>query len=86
MGLETSSVLSWSSTAFLICRHMTAYRLLMGKPEGKITLGRPRRRWLANIKMDLREIVWSDVVCTDLTLDRGRGKALVNVVMNLLVP
>jgi hypothetical protein len=38
-----------------------AYRLLVGKPEGKRPLGRPRRRWMDNIRMDLREVVWDDV-------------------------
>jgi hypothetical protein len=41
-----------------------AYRILMGKPEGKIPLGRPRRRWVDNIKMDLREIGWDGMVWT----------------------
>jgi hypothetical protein len=58
-----------------------AYRLLVGKPEGKKTLGRPRRRWLDNTKMDLLEIGWSDVA-----QDRYRWTALVNSVMNPRVP
>jgi hypothetical protein len=62
-----------------------AYRILVGKPEGKRPLGRPRHRWVDNIKMDLRErkdgMDW-----IDLEQDRGQWRALVNTVMNLLVP
>jgi hypothetical protein len=49
-----------------------AYKLLMGKPEGKKPLGRPRRRWLDNIKMDLLEIGWGDVDWIDLAQDRDK--------------
>jgi hypothetical protein len=63
-----------------------AYRILMGKPEGKRPLGRPRRWWVDNIKMVLREIVYGDVDRIDLTQDRDQWRALVNTVMNLLVP
>jgi hypothetical protein len=62
------------------------YRLLVGKPEGKSPLERPRRRWIDNIKMDFLEIGLGVVVWTGLTLDRYRWKALVNVVMKLRVP
>jgi hypothetical protein len=63
-----------------------AYRLLMGEPEGKRPLARPRRRWLDDIKMDLVEVGWSDVDWIGLAQDRGRWKALVNSVLNLRVP
>jgi hypothetical protein len=63
-----------------------AYRVLVGKPEGKRTLGRPRRRWEENIKMDLREIGWGDMEWIDLAQDRDHWRALVNSVMNLRVP
>jgi hypothetical protein len=56
-----------------------AYRILVGKPEGKRPLGRPRRRWVGNIKMDLREIGWDG-------MDWNQWRAVVNTVMNLLVP
>jgi hypothetical protein len=59
-----------------------AYRILMGKPEGKRPLGRPRRRWLGNIKIDLRERIWGGTDCFNLDQDRDRWKALVNMVMN----
>jgi hypothetical protein len=62
------------------------YRLLVGKPEGKRPLGRPRRRWIDNIKMDLLEIGISVVEWIDLAQDRYRWRAHVNSVMNLRVP
>jgi hypothetical protein len=58
----------------------------VGKPEGKRPLGRPRRRWVDNIKMDLREIGLGGMNCIDLSQDRERWRALVNTVMNLRVP
>jgi hypothetical protein len=60
-----------------------AYRILVGKPEGKRPLGRPRRRWVDNIEMDLREIGLDGRDWIDLAQDR---RAYVNAVMNLLVP
>jgi hypothetical protein len=63
-----------------------AYRLLVGKPEVKRPLGRPRRRWVDNIKMDLREVGWGDVNWIGLAQDRNRWRALVNSVLNLRVP
>jgi hypothetical protein len=63
-----------------------AYRILVGKPEGKKPLGRPRRRWVDNIKMDLREKGWYDMDWIDLAQDRDQWRALVNTVMNLRVP
>jgi hypothetical protein len=63
-----------------------AYRILVGKPEGKRPLGRPRRTCMHNIKMDLREIGWDGMNWIDLAQDRDRWKALVNTVMNLRVP
>jgi hypothetical protein len=53
---------------------------------GKRPLGRPRRRWVDNIKMDLREIVYGDMDKINLTQDRDQWRALVNTVMNLRVP
>jgi hypothetical protein len=63
-----------------------AYRLLVGKPEGKIPLGRPRRRWVDNIRMDLGEVGWDDVDWIGLAMDRNRWRALVNSVLKLRVP
>jgi hypothetical protein len=63
-----------------------AYRILVGKPEGKRPLRRPRRRWVDNIKMDLREIGWDGVNLMDMAQDRDQRRALVNTVLNLRVP
>jgi hypothetical protein len=63
-----------------------AYRILVGKPEGKKPLGRPRRWLVDNIKMDLREIGWDGMDWIDLAQDRDLWRALVNSVMNLRVP
>jgi hypothetical protein len=58
----------------------------VGKPEGKKPLGRPRRRWVYNIKMDIKEIGWDGMDWIDLAQDRDQGRPLVNTVMNLRVP
>jgi hypothetical protein len=64
-----------------------AYRILFGKPERKRPLGRPRRRWLDSIKIDLRGIEWDDMDWIDLAQDRDQWRAaLVNTGMNLRFP
>jgi hypothetical protein len=63
-----------------------AYRILMGKPEGKKPLGRPRRRWEDNIKMDLGEIGWGCMDWTDLAQDKDQWRAQGNTVIDLRVP
>jgi hypothetical protein len=63
-----------------------AYRALVGKPEGRRPLGRPRRRWEDNIRMDVREVGWGGMDWINLAQDRDRWRALVNAVMNLQVP
>jgi hypothetical protein len=63
-----------------------AYRILVGKPEGKRPLGRPRHRWVDNIKVDLGEIGWDGRNWIELAQDRDQWRALVNTVMNLRVP
>jgi hypothetical protein len=63
-----------------------AYGLLVVKPEGKRPLGRPIRRWVDNIRMDLGEVEWGDVDWIGLAKDRNRWRAVVNSVLNLLVP
>jgi hypothetical protein len=63
-----------------------AYRILVGKREGKRPLGRPRRRWANKIKMDLKEIEWGGMEWIDLAQDRDQWRALVNTVMNLRAP
>jgi hypothetical protein len=61
------------------------YRILVGRPEGRKPLGRPRRRWEDNIKMDLQEVGWG-MGWIELAQDRDRWRSLVNAVMNLRVP
>jgi hypothetical protein len=63
-----------------------AYNILVGRPEGRRSLGRPRRRWEDNIKMDLREIWFGDVDWIHWAQDRDRWWAFVDTVMNLRVP
>jgi hypothetical protein len=62
------------------------YRVLVGKPERKRPLGRPRRRWKNNIKMDIQEVEYGGTDWIALAQDRNRWRALVNAVMNLCVP
>jgi hypothetical protein len=63
-----------------------AYRLLVGKPEGKRPLGRPRRRWVDYVRMDLGEVGLGDEGWIGLAQDRNRWRAVVNSVLNLRVP
>ena len=63
-----------------------AYRVLVGRPEGKRLLGRPGRRWEDNIKMDLKKMGCGGMDWIDLAQDRDSWRALVKVVMNLQVP
>jgi hypothetical protein len=63
-----------------------AYRILVGKPEGKRPLGRPRRRSVDNIKMDVREIGWDGRDWIELAQDIDRWRALGNTAINLRVP
>jgi hypothetical protein len=60
--------------------------IMVGKPEGNRPLGRLRRRWVGNIKMNLRETGWDDMDSICLVQDRDQWRALVNTVMNLRVP
>jgi hypothetical protein len=76
----------WAGHAALMGEKRNAYRILVVKPEGKRPLGRPRRRWVDNIKMDLREVGRDGMDWIDLAQDRDRWRAFVNEVMNLRVP
>jgi hypothetical protein len=71
----------WAGYAARMGEKKNAYRILVGKPEGKRPLGRSRRRWV-----DLRETGWDGMNWIDLAQDRDQWKALVNTVMNLRVP
>jgi hypothetical protein len=64
----------------------STYRILVGRTGGRRPLGRPRRRWQDNIKMDLQEVGWRNMDWIDMAQGRARWRALVNVVMNLWVP
>jgi hypothetical protein len=76
----------WAGHVTRIGEKRNVYRLLVGKPEGKRPVGRPRCRWIDNIKMDLLETGLSVVDWIRLPQDRYRWRALVNSVMNLRVP
>jgi hypothetical protein len=75
----------WAGHMARMGEKRNVYRLLVGKPEGKRPLGRPRRRWVDNIKKDLLEIGLNVVDWIGLAHDRCRWRALVNSVMNILV-
>jgi hypothetical protein len=75
--------MSWAGHVARIRENRNAYRLLVGKPEGKRPLGRPRRRWVNNIKMDLGEAMWGGMDWIDLAQDRDQWRTLVNAVMNI---
>jgi hypothetical protein len=76
----------WAGHVAGMGEKMNAYRLLVGKPEEKRPVGRSRRRWVDNIRMDLGEVGWGYVGWIGLTKDRNRWKAVVNSVLNLRVP
>jgi hypothetical protein len=81
-----SRKMRWAGHVARMGEMRNAYRILVGKPEGKTPPGRPRRRWVDNIKIDLREIGLDGVDWIDLVQDRDQWRALVNTVMNLRVP
>jgi hypothetical protein len=76
----------WAGHVGRMGEKRNAYRLLVGKPEGTRQLGRPRRRWVDNIRMELVEVGWGDVGWIGLAQDRNRWRALVNSILNLQVP
>jgi hypothetical protein len=78
----------WVGHVARIGEERNVYKVLMGKPEGKRLLRRPRRRWEDGIRMDLRETGWGSVEWIQLVQDRNQWQALVNMVLNLsgLVP
>jgi hypothetical protein len=78
--------MSWAGHVAQMGAKRNSYRILVEKPEGKKPLGRPGHRWVDNMKMDLRKIGWGGMDWINLAEDRNQGRALVNMVMNLLVP
>jgi hypothetical protein len=80
-----SGRMRWAGHVARMGEGRNVYRVLVGKPEGKRPLERPRRRWENGIKMGLRQIGWGDVEWIRLAQDRDRWRAIVNVVMNLRV-
>jgi hypothetical protein len=76
----------WAGHARGMGEKRNAYRILMVKPEGKRSLGKPRCRWVDNIKMDLIEIGWDVMDWIDLAQDKDQWRALVNTVMIFRVP
>jgi hypothetical protein len=78
--------MKWEGHVARMRETRNAYRILVRKPEEKRPLGRPSRRWVDNIKMDLREIGWDGMDWIELGQDRDQWRALVNTVMKLRVP
>jgi hypothetical protein len=78
--------MSWAGHLGRTRERRGVYRVLVGKPEGKRPLGRPRRRWEDNMKMDLQEARCEGMDWIDLMQDRDRWRALVNAVMNIRIP
>jgi hypothetical protein len=84
--MTKSRRMRWAGHVARMGAKRNAYRILVGKPEGRRPLGRPRRTWVDNIKMDLREIGWDGIDLSDLAQNRDQWWTLVNTVINLRVP
>ena len=80
------SRMRWAGHVARMGEKRGVYRVLVGKPERKRPLGRPRFRWEKNIQMDLNEVGCGGTDWIDLAQDRDRWRALVNAVMNLRIP
>jgi hypothetical protein len=78
-----SIIMRWVGNVWRMGERRGVFRVLVGKSEGKRQLGRPRRRWEDNIKMDLREVGCGGMDCIDLDQDRDRWPTLVNAVVKL---
>ena len=76
----------WAGHVAHMCEERGVYGVLLGKPEVRRPLGRPRRRWVDNIRMDLQEVGCGCMDCIGLAQDRDRWRTLVSAVMNLRVP
>ena len=86
MMMIKSRRMRWMGHVTRVGERRRAYRVLVGKPEGKKPLGSPRCRWEDNIKMDLQEVGCGGMDWIDLAQDRNRWRALVNEVMNFRIP
>jgi hypothetical protein len=84
--MSKSRRMRWAGHEVRMGEKRDEYSILVGKPEGKRPLRRPKGRWVVNIRMDLREIGWDGVDWIDLAQDGDQWRALVNTVMNLRVP
>ena len=80
------SRMRWAGHVARMGKEKGVYRVLVGKPEGKGPLGRPRRRWVDNIRMDLQEVGYGYMDWIGLAQDRDSWRTLVSAVMNLRVP
>jgi hypothetical protein len=83
---KKSRRMRWAGHVAQMGEKRNAYKILVGKPEGKRPLVRPRRRWVDNIKMDLREIGLDGVEWMDMAQDKEKWRAIVNTVLNFRVP
>jgi hypothetical protein len=81
-----SRKMKWAGHVARMREKRNAYRILVGKQQGKRPLGRPRGRWVDNIKIYLREREWDGLDWIDLVQDRDQWRAVVNTVMNFRVP
>jgi hypothetical protein len=81
-----SKIIRWAEHVSRMGEEMVAYRVLVGKPEGKRPLGRPRCRWVDNIRMDLEEVGCGYMDWVGLAQDRDSWRTLVSAVMNLRIP
>ena len=81
-----SGVMRWAGHVARIVEERVVYRVLLGKPEGRRPLGRPRRSWVDNIRMDLQEVGCGYMDWIELAQDRDTWRTLVSAVMNLRVP
>jgi hypothetical protein len=84
--VSKSRSMRWEGHVARMREVICAYRILVGRPEGRRPLGRSRRRWQDNIKMNFQEVGWGSMDWIELAQDRDRWRALVNAVMNLRVP